>query len=214
MPLMPITPSPAQSHASRDNGARSAGPVTAAGKARSSLNSVRHGLCGRTFFLLPDEDPEEFKAHEATWLAAWRPRDFAEQDAALNAIRALWREIRADRLEAEVLADLFAAGGIADEAERQAAKAAGMKALGTVLRYRARIAREFNAAMRELDVLRQRRLAPPQAARPIEPEPANRPVVAAVASTSAVPDEPELTLKRHLRRALAAMERQVPRRAA
>ena len=156
---MPTTPSPAQSDASRHNGVRSTGPATAAGKARSALNSVRHGLTGRTFFLLPDEDPDEFKEHEATWLAAWRPRDFAEEDAALVAIRALWREIRADRLEALVLADLFAAGGIADEAERQAAKAAAMKALGTVLRYRARIAREFAAAMRELDALRQRRLA-------------------------------------------------------
>ena len=70
---MPTTPSPAQSEASRQNGARSAGPATAAGKARSARNSVRHGLSGRTFFLLPDEDPAEFRAHEAMWLAAWRP---------------------------------------------------------------------------------------------------------------------------------------------
>jgi hypothetical protein len=214
MPLMPTTPSPAQSATSRDNGARSAGPLTAEGKTRSALNSVRHGLCGRNFFLLPDEDPEEFKDHEATWLAAWRPRDFAEQDAALNAIRALWRESRADRLEAEVLGDLFAAGGITDEAERQAAKAAGMKALGTVLRYWARIAREFDAAMRELDALRQRRLAPPQAARPSEPEPARRPVAAPALPPSMVPDEPEQRLNQHQRRALAAMERQEQRRAA
>ncbi|MFZ1425831.1 MAG: hypothetical protein WAS21_03565, partial [Geminicoccaceae bacterium] len=127
---MPTMPSPTQSEASRHNGARSVGPVTEAGKARSALNSVRHGLSGRTFFLLPDEDPEEFQAHEATWLAAWRPCDFAERDAALIAVRALWREIRADRLEADVLGELFAAGGIEDEAGRQAALAAGMRALG------------------------------------------------------------------------------------
>ena len=54
---MPATPSPVQSEASRLNGARSTGPATATGKARSALNGVRHGLCGRTFFLLPDEDP-------------------------------------------------------------------------------------------------------------------------------------------------------------
>ena len=206
---MPTSPTPVQSEASRHNGARSGGPATAEGKAPSALNSVRHGLTGRTFFLLPDEDPDEFKEHEATWLAAWRPCDFAEKDAASVAIRALWREIRADRLEAEVLADLFGAGGIAEEVERQAAKAAAMKALGTVLRYRARIAREFAVAMRELDALRQRRLAPPQAVRRSEPEPAPRPVVAA-----AVPDEPERSLNRHQRRALAAMERQGQRRAA
>ena len=75
---MPTTPSPAQSDASRLNGARSAGPATAAGKARAALNGVRHGLCGRTFFLLPDEDPAEFHRHEALWLAAWRPRDLHE----------------------------------------------------------------------------------------------------------------------------------------
>src|SRR5215213_5792000 len=49
----------------------------------------------------------------------------------------LWREIRADRLEVVVLGDLFAAGEIEDEAERDAAKAAAFKALATLLRYQA-----------------------------------------------------------------------------
>ena len=124
---MPSTPSPAQSEASRLNGARSAGPATDAGKARSALNGVRHGLCGRTFFLLPDEDPAEFAAHEALWLAAWSPRDLHEHEAAGAAIRAMWREVRADRLEAQVLTDLFAAGAIEDAAEREAAKAAAFR---------------------------------------------------------------------------------------
>ncbi len=217
MPPVPTTPSPAQSTASRHNGARSAGPVTEAGKARSSLNSVRHGLSGRTFFLLPDEDPAEFQAHEASWLAAWRPRDFAERDAALIAVRALWREMRADRLEADVLGELFAAGAIEDEAERRAARAAGMRALGTVLRYRARIEREFEAAIRDLGELQQRRLAPSEAthataARPSEPEPAGRPGI--TPRTPALPDEPEPRLNRQQRRALAALARQEQRRAA
>jgi hypothetical protein len=86
---MPADPTPAQADASRSraaapspqepgrerpgghaNGARSTGPASDAGKARSALNGVRHGLCGRTFFLLPDEDPAEFRRHEAMWLAA------------------------------------------------------------------------------------------------------------------------------------------------
>ena len=158
---MPVTPSPAQSETSRLNGARSAGPATAAGKARAALNGVRHGLCGRTFFLLPDEDPAEFLRHEALWLAAWRPRDLHEHEAAEAAIRCLWREERADRLEAQVLTDLFAAGELADPAEREAAKAVAFKALGTLLRYRGRIEREHRAAMQALESLRQRRLARP-----------------------------------------------------
>ena len=206
---MPTAPTPAQCEASRLNGAKSSGPTTEAGKARSALNGVRHGLSGRTFFLLPDEDPAEFQEHEAVWLAAWRPRDLAEHDAAEVAIRALWREIRADRLEAQILTDLFGADRIEDEAERQAAKAAAMKALGTLLRYRAQIAREYGAAMRELDALRQRRLAQRQADRRSEPERPAPPPVPAIQTPAAlpVPGEPERPLNRHQRRALAAMER-------
>ena len=110
------------------------------------MNGVRHGLSGQTFFLLPDEDPAEFQEHEAVWLAAWGPRDLHEQAAAAAAIRAMWREIRADRLEAQVLGDLFAAGRIPDAAEAQAAKDKAFKALGGLLRYKARIEREYRAA--------------------------------------------------------------------
>jgi hypothetical protein len=203
---MPTTPTPAQSDASRLNGALSTGPATADGKARSARNAVRHGLSGRTFFLLPDEDPEEFAAHEAECLAAWRPRDHAEREAAQGAVRAMWREIRGDRLEAQVLTGLFAAGKIEDAAEREAARAAAFRELAMLLRYQARIARELRAARAALDGLRQRRLVVP---RPDEPEP--RP--AAAATTAPVPpapvrSEPEpAALNRHQRRALAALTR-------
>jgi hypothetical protein len=202
---MPSTPTPAQSAASRLNGARSTGPASADGKVRAARNAVRHGLSGRTFFLLPDEDPEEFAAHESECLAAWRPRDHAEREAAQAAVRAMWREIRGDRLEVQVLTGLFAAGRIEDAAEREAARAAAFRELAMLLRYQARIARELAAAMAELRALRQRRLAA-TAPRPDEPEgssPAAAPPV-----PPRVRSEPEPALNRHQRRALAAMARQ------
>ena len=192
---MPTTPSSTQSEASRMNGARSTGPVSEAGKARSALNAVRHGLSGRTFFLLPDEDPQEFAAHEAGLLAEWRPRDAAEREAVSTLVRALWREIRGDRLEAQVLADLFAVGKIEGQAQREVARAAAFRQLSTVLRYQARIGRELAAARAALHALRQRRLGA-QPARSDEP-----------ANDSFVQDEPERPLNRQQRRALAAMER-------
>ena len=196
---MPISPSCAQSQASRLNGAQSNGPVSEAGKACSALNSVRHGLTGRSFFLLPDEDPEEFRAHEASWLDQWRPRDAAERDVAELAIRALWREIRADRLEARILADLFAADTLEGEAERRAARTLAMRSLATLLRYRAQIGREYETAKRGLDALRRRKLDPPRPALVRdEPEPAN---------DIGVRNEPERALNRHQRRALAAIGR-------
>ena len=214
---MPTTPSIAQSESSRQNGARSHDPATPAGKARAAVNSVRHGLSGQTFFLLPDEDPAEFLEHEAAWIAAWSPRDLHEQAAATAAIRAMWREIRADRLEAQVLTDLFAAGRIEDEAERALAKVAAMKALGTLLRYRSRIEREHRLAMATLTSPRQRRLAtsthrpdePEDRAAPPSPTRASNIEARSVVVAAPVRSEPERppTLNRHQRRALAAMSR-------
>jgi hypothetical protein len=178
--------------------------------------------------LLPDEDEAAFRGHEALWLATYAPRDGLEHEAALAVIRAMWREMRADRIEAQVPTDLFAAGELADAAEAGAAKAAAMRALGTMLRYRGRIEREHDRAMRELDALRQRRhLRRPAggpAARPSEPEPAvvaetptplstalpaERHETALPAPATVVPSEPERprTLNRHQRRALEAMTR-------
>ena len=75
---MPASPTAAQSAASRANGARSHGPATPEGKARSALNGTRHGLRGATFALLPDEDPAEWAAVLAGYLARVRPADAAE----------------------------------------------------------------------------------------------------------------------------------------
>jgi hypothetical protein len=224
---MPTAPSPAQSEASRANGVCSAGPATEAGKARAAMNAVRHGMCGRTLFLLADEDAAAFAEHEAEWLAAWQPRDVHEHEAALAAIRAMWREIRADRLDAQAMGDLFAAGRIADEAERATAQDRALKAVNTLLRYKARLDRELRQAREALAALRARRLAPPRPHAPAapaaiaasaprpdtgrqnEPEPARAPLAAVPAAPAdARPSEPERpALNRHQRRALAALER-------
>ena len=59
----------ARALASRRNGARSRGPRTAAGKARSSKNALKHGLCARQLVVLPQEDAAAFEALEAALLA-------------------------------------------------------------------------------------------------------------------------------------------------
>ena len=117
-----------------------------------------------------------------------------------------------------VLTDLFGAKEIPDPAEAAAAKAAALKAVGTMLRYRGRIEREHARAMRELDALRQRRLPRATATRPSEPETAaaapspaaSAPVQAPrLVTPTAMPGEaePAPVLNRHQRRALEAMSR-------
>ncbi len=51
-------PSPKQIEASRRNAQKSTGPRTRQGKARFSMNALKHGLMSRQV-LLPDEDKKD-----------------------------------------------------------------------------------------------------------------------------------------------------------
>jgi hypothetical protein len=52
------------------------GPRTAAGKARSARNALKHGLRAQKYVVLPEEGADEFAGLEAalTSSLAWRPR--------------------------------------------------------------------------------------------------------------------------------------------
>lgn len=221
----------AQAEASRRNGTRSRGPVTTEGKARSALNGTRHGLCSPRFFLLPDEDPQAFALFVVDLLALLAPRDQAEHQAAERAAQARWRAMRADRLEAEILAELFAAKALPDVAESRTVRLAATKALSTMLRYRARVQRDLDRALAELaELQRRRRTAEAEAARTSEPETvvhvAPESVIEAVGRPDTAPQppapRPEMDRfnglaypeNRHERRRLAALRRRGVDRAA
>ena len=69
-----VVPQPgARALASRRNGASSRGPKTAAGRARSSGNALKHGLRARRQVLLADEDAAEFRAFQAAARAELAP---------------------------------------------------------------------------------------------------------------------------------------------
>ena len=55
----PRTTTEAQINANRENAKKSSGPRSAQGKAASSRNGLKHGLCAGQH-ILPGEDPEEF----------------------------------------------------------------------------------------------------------------------------------------------------------
>ena len=82
------------------------GPKTPEGKARSSRNALKHGLRARDFVLLPEEDPEEWTQHVLDLEQGYGPVDATEQKLVDAIAVAMWKEIRADRFEAEVLTDI------------------------------------------------------------------------------------------------------------
>ena len=95
--------SDARTRASRQNGARSRGPKTEAGKARAAGNALKHGLRARRLVLLEDEDAAEFRAFARALRAELAPEGRLQADLVSRIVMAAWRAHRADRLEAGVL---------------------------------------------------------------------------------------------------------------
>ena len=85
---------------------RKRGPKTPEGRARSARNALRHGLRARDFALLPEDDPAEWRRHVQDLERGYGPVDATETKLVDAIAVAMWRELRADRFEAEVLADI------------------------------------------------------------------------------------------------------------
>ena len=90
-----------QLEASRANGRKSRGPVTAEGKARSSQNALTHGLDADTV-CLADEDHDAYDQFRATFHAEWCPSTPTAAALVDDLAATRWRLQRALRLESEL----------------------------------------------------------------------------------------------------------------
>jgi hypothetical protein len=207
--------SSARAEASRRNGAKSRGPNTPAGKARSAQNALKHGLRALKYVVLPDESAAEFQALEAALVEELAPVGALQMALARRVAVAAWRLARADRLEVELFAERSysnASPGLALIRDGN-----GTRSFETLLRYRGAAMAEFWRALRTLKALQAEqptlrdmsaegypaaeRTAPPppaqMAPRPIPDRPAAR------QNTNeprppAQPDEPEGAAPRRL----------------
>ena len=84
------------------NGRRSNGPVTVAGKRRSSRNAMRHGLLSRCL-VLENESPEAFQSLLAGHLERFQPVDDTELAIVEEITAAVWRLRRSWAIETRML---------------------------------------------------------------------------------------------------------------
>ena len=82
-----------QSETSRQNGAKSHGPVTPEGKAQSSKNAVKHGLTAAVV-VLPHENKEEFNKLLHSYIHDFRPANQSQQDLVETLAATRWRSNR------------------------------------------------------------------------------------------------------------------------
>jgi hypothetical protein len=141
----------AGAQASRINGAKSRGPTTPQGKARSSQNAVKHGLCAERFVVVGDEDPQAFAALQTALEGEQAPDGTLQRLLAGRIARAAWRLERADRIEAELFAHESRGDGDLGMALIRDGHSA--RAFQTLLRYRGVAQAELWRALRMLKAL-------------------------------------------------------------
>jgi hypothetical protein len=95
-------PSQPKSDTARTNGAKSHGPVTPEGRARSSQNAIRHGLNAKSV-VLSTESGEEFQLLHDSYLDQFRPRTPVETELVELMAAARWRLRRICGVETHLL---------------------------------------------------------------------------------------------------------------
>ena len=148
---MSISLTPARAAASRRNGAKSQGPRTAEGKARSAKNALRHGMCAEEFVVLYDEDEQAFAALEAALLEELAPQGALQRILAGRIVRAAWRLERAERIEIELFE--FRMGTDGDLALALIRDGNGTRSFDTLMRYRGSALAELFRCLRTLKAL-------------------------------------------------------------
>jgi hypothetical protein len=186
-----------QIEANRRNG-RLGGPNTEAGKERSRLSSLKHGLTATTIVVLPEEDSNEYEEILQGFRNSLQPEGSVEDALVLRLAQAHWRSQRARRIETGMLSvSANMHRNLARETVENCPENLNPhEAIGvgfllmppekwqTYLRYDAAISREFFKTLDALTKLQRiRRLAAPKP--PAKPEPER-----ALTASSAQSSEP------------------------
>ena len=144
--MLPSIELPDRATINRANAQKSTGPRTAAGKQRSSLNALRHGLTGHTI-VLPTEDQSAYQRHSHAFLDEYRPKGATETQLVQSLLDTSWQLNRAAAVET----NLFSLGITEMEDRIRATHPEAETALAMALAYR-----EHNRAFANIGIYRQR----------------------------------------------------------
>ena len=167
---------------SRENGAKSRGPVTERGKAISCLNSIRNKYLVRDL-CLSIEDPDSFADHMSAFYERLQPTNNMELELVQEMGAIAWRMSRARAVETRMIengiGDFVRSNKSGGASTHQIATEAFLRNLDTpsfnnLSRYESRLSRNFNRVFKNLIELRREPVLEPfdDNAPQIEPNPA------------------------------------------
>lgn len=137
------------------NAQHSTGPRTAAGKLRSSLNALTHGLTSRSP-VLPTEDPATYQRHLEQFLDEYQPQTPTETQLTQELAATAWRLNRIPPLEAQLLDR--AMNPPSEQAAIQFDIVDAHAALATLSLHSQRLSRQFQKTLQQLrDIQTERR---------------------------------------------------------
>ena len=168
--------------ASRANGAKSHGPTTPEGLARSARNSERHGLTSKTV-VLTNEAGARFEQSLESYVDLFQPQNEVEMDLVEEMAVAKWRQRRAWSVETATLdhemdrqdPELAKKWKGLDHPTRLAlahqSLAERTQSLNLIGRYETRLRRQYDKSLQNLYFVRSKRRSEETNFLPNEPSP-------------------------------------------
>ncbi|HYI92815.1 MAG TPA: hypothetical protein VEX68_04675 [Bryobacteraceae bacterium] len=139
----------------RINGAKSNGPITAEGKAKSSQNSLKHGLTSSRV-VLPHESQEAYDKLEASLINRFKPADDLESELVQEMAAARWRLRRIEAMESALFKKAIKQheeSGTSDAVDAAYAEVAESKSYRMLVRHAAQLRRAYEKAWKEIQLL-------------------------------------------------------------
>ena len=151
----------------RANAQHSTGPKTAAGKEKSSLNALRHGLTGQ-IVVMPAEDLQAYQSHLNSFTAECDPQGAIEAHLVQALADTSWRLNRVAAMEANIFTlaaarhprpFVDAPSQIQDAMALAAALESQAKALASLSMHSQRLSRQFERTAAQLREIQETRHA-------------------------------------------------------
>ena len=150
-----------RSGTSRANGAKSRGPLTPEGKARSSRNSLRHGLTAAAV-VLDNEEASGFLALQKSCLKQFQPATQLEMEIVNSIAASRWRLRRVPLIETGILKNAYDArlefdsfNELPDNDHRVADVFDSCdETIARIARYEVALNRAFERSLRQLQLVR------------------------------------------------------------